>query len=437
MRPFKGVLFLLVLAFGLGFGLAWAANQDVEANPNTDTSEAAFPVASIQMPGIKSYEEKIKEPETECEYHLAIEAAENKMENLLLAVKFFIPGVTILSNQNGVICFIYPGSKLVYSLETKNVEKVLGTVPADYAKIRPEDLLKSGIVSALNQEETWALAATLPINPETGPAAESVNAGNGAENKTCNLVLACKFYLPRASIYSSQNGIIHFRSAFNNQVYGIENGKVEAILKTVPEKYLQVKIGVLSKNELISPLDNTNDPDLPESRSLISGYTRHIQNCLTLEPVGLVFGLATLEYERMLGRDFSIAAGYKFNQPSRTYDFADDVGPTLTYWGWQGSLRYYPLKKFYAPRGLWFGPTFEHVNKYYDDYHALFQYTNVLAEAGFKFILVERWGMVVSPFLGLGYSWCKGDAIKRQDCDPILPSSGIAFVLGCAVGLGF
>lgn len=196
-----------------------------------------------------------------------------------------------------------------------------------------------------------------------------------------------------------------------------------------------VSVAVFSDSES-SDSELTITP--PSERALIRGRSRQVQNCFTLEPIGIIVNMATLEYERMMGFNTSFAVGFKFTGPSSRVTFDESgFGWNHTALGIQGALRFYPLKSFYAPRGLWFGPTVEYVNDYFNEFDASVRYINALAEVGFTFVFNDRLGFVVSPFIGVGYSWSKGDPIYTETGRLLAPHAGFTGVFGCRIGLGF
>jgi len=196
-----------------------------------------------------------------------------------------------------------------------------------------------------------------------------------------------------------------------------------------------------SVNESLVP--ETADSELiatPQvKKSKFRGNSYQIKNNITLEPFGLIFGTGTLEYEHMMDRNTSLALGLKFTGPSSEATL-DESG-----FGWkhnaiglQGAFRFFPLKKFYAPRGLWLGPTVEYIYDYYNDFGTSVKDINVLAEVGWKFILSERIGFVFSPYIGIGYSWGIGEPIMvYEGTKQLAPHPGIMGLLGCAIGIGF
>jgi hypothetical protein len=178
-----------------------------------------------------------------------------------------------------------------------------------------------------------------------------------------------------------------------------------------------------------------------ETSNSLEGTGSSINQDITLEPLGFIFGAGTLAYEHLINRNSSWVAGVKFG------------GLTLGDWqygafGVEGAYRFFPLKKFRAPRGLWFGPAVEIMNyswsyhNPYDNYTASISttYVNLLAEAGWQFIFgSESAGFVLSPYLGMGYSLGMGTTtLDYYGTTETIPNGGgfTAFI-GCSLGFGF
>jgi hypothetical protein len=178
------------------------------------------------------------------------------------------------------------------------------------------------------------------------------------------------------------------------------------------------------------------NPTLPMERSKLRGASNKIKNDITNEPLGLLAGTATLRYERMISRNTSLVAGLKFAWLANYNMSTGDQIRTII--GAEGAFRFFPLEKFCAPRGLWFGPTVEFINSYYNEAGKSLMNVNMLAEVGWKFISGDRVGFVVSPYIGVGYSWGMGGPImNRYNGDLLAPYSGLTAVIGCELGMGF
>lgn len=125
------------------------------------------------------------------------------------------------------------------------------------------------------------------------------------------------------------------------------------------------------------------------------------KNSVTFQPIGLAYGTANLEYERVLSPTTAGAVRVDF--------FSRGLGDfTATALGFGGSYRWFTsLANEKAPRGLWYGPAVDYlqVNAKFAGDNATSSFFQVAAELGYKWIFGDNPGIIVSPFAQLGYNF--------------------------------
>ncbi len=442
MRFYLKNIFAVILLIGVAPNAVNAEASVADAvNNSRATSVLETQLVGVGLGGEEGNEEV--EYENEEEYLAVVEAARSKMDCIIIAGPVYVRNVNIIEEENGMVYFTVPRSKRVNCFEMKNVELIAVDIPKNGLEIELEDLQKEGLVviksKAESQELIYKLAsrdARVSTDFVGRPGAVGYLKNDSSKNDTKVIVLKQKAYLPRVTVFNVQQDEIRFKYDLGSRSYGLKKANVEAVVHDEPKAAIEIRPGILAINHLMRTFEGVNNIGLPRKKTRFHGISRNVQNLITLEPIGFLFGAATVEYERMVHQNISLAAGYKFNGPGAVRIYEGFSPDRYTYWGFQGAIRCYPLEKFYAPRGLWFGPVVESVNERYDSYKATVSYTNILAEAGWGFLSGDRVGVYYSPFLGVGYSWANG-AIVTSGGRQITPSSGLIWVVGTRLGFGF
>ncbi len=492
MKPFIHITTLLIctVIYGVGFSWAEATPQDnlISSSGNSTiaglsmevllvppTAESAQTLAPSSFVESPNNNDEVVDP--------AVEIEKNQV-NLILVATPYVPKVTVLKNQNGVIHFKYEYSDKVYAINVADVKNITKTIPEKgYLATNLRMLIKNEIVTRLKDAgypkfpkprsiRQSKRNVQLPLSATNEPGFmsgadpdeknEPISEGEylqkaveGSSNTAdinpiknwsdiepnmVNLVVPGQFYVPNVTVLYNQNGVMHFKYGHGDQVYSIKQEAVSEVSQSTPENGISINPRVLLNEKKVTLVTDIGYPMFPKLPSMIKGSTNEIKNTFTIEPVGFGFGAATLEYERIIGGKVSFSVGFKFNIPESSVYF-DDSKERHTYWGWQGSMRFYPFKDFYAPRGLWFGPTWESINTQYNDYNnTIFTNTTMLTEVGWGFMLKDHFGLMVSPFVGLGFTWGSGKPIIKSFNgmeERINPYTGVTFVLGCHIGVGF
>jgi hypothetical protein len=190
-----------------------------------------------------------------------------------------------------------------------------------------------------------------------------------------------------------------------------------------------------------SPDPVNSEPTLPlnsqKKRCRFVGRTRDIQNDLTIDISNLLFwGSGSLEYERMISQADSLAvcikAGHQddgwWDSPIKAHDI----------FGIEGLFRMYLLDKHYAPRGLWIAPAIGFTKEYYSGSGVVWNFGSLSAKAGWKFIFGgDQGGVMLSPFIGLGYTEGFGDQLPDHYNKGARPYSGFYPSIGIAIGPAF
>jgi len=154
------------------------------------------------------------------------------------------------------------------------------------------------------------------------------------------------------------------------------------------------------------------------------------QSSVTVNPIGLAYGIANLEYEHLLGADTAGAARVNF--------FSRGLGDfNANAIGFGASYRWFaPLGTTEAaPRGLWYGPSVDYlqVNAKFAGDNSTSSFFQVSGDIGYKWILAETANLVLSPFAQLGYM-LGSLSVANNNLD-----YGNRFVInvGLSVGLAF
>jgi hypothetical protein len=151
------------------------------------------------------------------------------------------------------------------------------------------------------------------------------------------------------------------------------------------------------------------------------------RHSITVQPIGLLFGIGNVEYEGMISNNNAWAARLDF--------FSLGLGDWNTSGiGVGASYRFFPIKKIRAPRGLWFGPAVDIMNvssKYLGQTNGS-AFVSILGEIGYKWLFGNEVAFVVSPFADLGYT-----VGSLRIGDSTLPWGGFTFGLGCSIGIAF
>lgn len=150
-------------------------------------------------------------------------------------------------------------------------------------------------------------------------------------------------------------------------------------------------------------------------------------NSLTLQPVGLLFGIGNVEYENLLSDTNAIAARINFFNWGLGDWNTSGIGAGVSY-------RFFPLHQEQAPRGLWYGPAVDilNVSSTFEGASGSSLFVSILGEVGYKWLFGREIALVVSPFLNLGYT-----IGSLQIGDSSLPWGGLTFNLGLSAGVAF
>ncbi len=159
--------------------------------------------------------------------------------------------------------------------------------------------------------------------------------------------------------------------------------------------------------------------------SLASAYPR---NSLTVEPLGLYFGMANVEFEHVYERKMAYAFRANYIDRSTLDWTANGVGGGA-------SLRYFPISRLRAPKGLWFGPAVDFTQStfHYHNQTATALLYAVGADIGYKFLFGHSIGFVISPFASVRY-WGGGAALDGVNYPNVRQATLGA---GVSVGLAF
>jgi hypothetical protein len=152
------------------------------------------------------------------------------------------------------------------------------------------------------------------------------------------------------------------------------------------------------------------------------------RNSLTVEPLGLYFGEANVEFEHVYERQMAYAFRANF------------VDSTVPDWTGNGvgvgaSLRFFPIAHLHAPKGLWFGPSVDATTTTFT-YHE--QTATALAwgvggDIGYKFLFGHSLAFVISPFASVRY-WGGSSTLDGAQYPRL---HGATVGLGASVGLAF
>lgn len=162
------------------------------------------------------------------------------------------------------------------------------------------------------------------------------------------------------------------------------------------------------------------------SRSSRGGYTHHFSksnfnpvNSVTFDPVGLAFGMANLEYQRMLSPTAALAGRVLFGGG----------------FGAGASYRFYLLDNVSPQEGLWVGPGLDLYGYSYSaggETASGFFFTPK-AEGGYRllFQVSDQIAFVVAPSLALGFT------IGSVSVGGSTFGGGVFFGLGIGLGVAF
>ena len=156
-----------------------------------------------------------------------------------------------------------------------------------------------------------------------------------------------------------------------------------------------------------------------------SGVRYH--HSVTAQPLGMIFSIGNLEYERVLTPETAGAVRLDFFSRAVGDWDASGIGAGASY-------RHFPMRRKSAPEGLWFGPGADvlFVGGAYGGEEGAALFMTIFGEIGYKWILGEDPAFVVSPFAALGY--IAGD-LRLGDIR--LPFGGMNFGLGVSLGVAF
>jgi hypothetical protein len=155
----------------------------------------------------------------------------------------------------------------------------------------------------------------------------------------------------------------------------------------------------------------------------------HENNSLTIEPVGLYWGMDNVEFEHLFARHEALA--FRAN-------FSDYYAPGWSAYGAGAgmSYRFFPFTLMRAPRGLWLGPAADVVvtQASHGDVAATGVLAGAGAEIGYKWLFGGRHvAFVVSPFAKAQY-WFGNFAV---DNTPLPIFHGADIYLGLSLGIAF
>ncbi len=173
-------------------------------------------------------------------------------------------------------------------------------------------------------------------------------------------------------------------------------------------------------------------------RNMFIGRSREIQQNLKIE-IGdvLFFGQSSLEYEHLLSQDTSLAMSVKCGYVTDGWwESSESEHSNL---GGEVLLRFYPVERFYAPRGFWVGSAVGYMKETYPTRGEItWHFWNVAVKAGWQLVLGKpTWGFTISPYLGVGYTKGYGDKVMGYRRTVLTPYEGLYPQLGLMVGLAF
>lgn len=147
---------------------------------------------------------------------------------------------------------------------------------------------------------------------------------------------------------------------------------------------------------------------------------------ITIQPVGLLFGTAYLEYETAL-------SGYSAGAVRLNYNSFKISDLSITGVGGGLSYRFYPASKGNAPKGFFVGPAVDvrsvSASSGGDTASTLFY--SIAAEIGYRWMWGDETAFVLVPSINLGYN---GGTIKVGDITADYTGMGVGVGLGLGIG---
>jgi hypothetical protein len=147
--------------------------------------------------------------------------------------------------------------------------------------------------------------------------------------------------------------------------------------------------------------------------------SRGLPNAVTIDPIGVAFGVGNLEYQRLITPTSALA------------------GRVLFGWGFGvgASWRFFLLDNVRAPEGLYLGPGLDLYGYTYNfgGQSASAMFFMPKADFGYRFMfpMSERISFVLAPNLSLGMSF------GSVSVGGSTYSGGFFFGLGCGLGIAF